>query len=456
MRDVFISYRRSDTGGYAGRLLDALEERFDGLKFFRDIEDLEPGADFPQAIEGKLSQCEAMLVVIGPTWASVAGPTGPRIKEADDFVRIEVAAALARSDVRVIPVLVGGATLPRAQDLPAELRGLTMRQHVELSDTRWDFDVERLGKALDPSRRTAWLSGKAPIALAAAALVAAVAGGGYWFLGSAPSAPRGPQRADLDSAPDRRLAEAEQELKLAEVEAKKAKAAAERAEFEARKRRADADARQADEAKAQAIAADTKKAAELAMAKSSSADVSDADRSRAEAEATALAKRSEAAQREADVKAAETLAARRTADEARADAQLKSRQAAAAASTVARVAARGATASSPTSLVLPWTLSSGGCGAGELTVRGTATFRIETTSRGVVVTEEFRGTGNGFAVKVTGRATFDRPRQRYDVPTSGEWRGAKVFKSSGTDQVLSSDGKSPRSARLVTIRSNCG
>ncbi len=425
MLHVFISYRRSDTSGYAGRLLDALEERFSGLQFFRDIEDLEPGVDFPTALDGKLSQCEAMLVVIGPTWASVAGATGPRIKEADDFVRIEVAAALARKEVKVIPVLVGGATLPKAQDLPPDLVGLLKRQQVELSDSRWDFDVDRLGKALDPSQRTAMLSGRAPMALAAAALVLVVALGGYWFMRSTGSASGDTQQA----TPDRRLADAERELRLAEIEAGKAKAAAEQAESEARKRRADAEARQAD-------------------VKSSGPDASAVDRTRAAAEAAALAKASEEAQRTA-AKAAETEATRRSAEAKLAEAKQ-------AATAVGR-APSPATASSPTSLVLPtWVLNSGGCGAGPLTITGTATFSIAATPEGVVVTEDFRGTGGGFVVSVTGRATFEKPGTRYQIPTSGQWRGSKVFTSSGTDLVTSSDGKTPRTASVMAIRSNCG
>ena len=422
-----------------------------------------------------------MLVVIGPEWASVAGPTGPRIKEADDYVRIEVAKALARKDVRVIPVLVGGAVLPTDQDLPPDLLGLIRRQHIELSASRWDFDVDRLGKSLDPSQRVAMLTGKAPRVLAAAALAGVVALGGYWFSGSARSAPSGSRPTDLESAPDPLLAEEERNVKLAEFAARKERAAAEQSEDEARKAKADADVRAA---KAQVVAAETKKAAEQAIATSSSPDVSEADRTQAAAEAAALARRSDDAQREATARAAEAVAARLTADQAAADAKLKTQQLEDAIAAVERqsalawaagwfmsklredlgslerlfaLAAGVVSGSSATTLTLTnWVLNSGGCGAGPLTVTGTATFAITTTPEGVVVTEDFRGTGGGFTVTVTGRSTFDKPQNRYNIPTSGQWRGSKVFTTSGADVVTSSDGKTPRTASVVTIRSNCG
>ena len=148
MPKVFISYRRGDTAGQTGRLMDALQSRFGGDEFFRDIDDLEPGVDFPEALTRALTQCDAMLVMIGPTWASVTGPKGRRLDQADDFVRMEVSTALGRKDVRVIPVLVAGATMPEEESLPEDLRALHRRNAIELSDTRWKDDVKRLGDAL--------------------------------------------------------------------------------------------------------------------------------------------------------------------------------------------------------------------------------------------------------------------------------------------------------------------
>lgn len=148
MRHVFISYRRNDSGGQTGRLFDALVRRFGAGRCFRDIEDLEPGIDFPEALEKALAECEAMLVMIGPGWASASADGVRRLEQADDFVRIEVAAGLARKNVRVIPVRVGGADMPKPAELPAELQPLLRRNAIELSDTRWDYDVRRLGDTL--------------------------------------------------------------------------------------------------------------------------------------------------------------------------------------------------------------------------------------------------------------------------------------------------------------------
>lgn len=97
MAKVFISYRRDDSAGHTGRLFDSLEERFGNEAFFRDVEDLEPGVDFPAALDRALSVCDAMLVMIGPAWAAASSDRGRRLDQAGDFVRVEVAAARARA-----------------------------------------------------------------------------------------------------------------------------------------------------------------------------------------------------------------------------------------------------------------------------------------------------------------------------------------------------------------------
>src|SRR4051794_20054159 len=118
MAKIFISYRREDTGGYAGRLFDRLTEYFGSGQVFMDIAGIEPGADFAAAIEERLSDCDVFIAVIGLNWLSAKAKDGrPRIEDPNDYVRLEIATAL-RDAVRVIPALVGGATLPRADDLP--------------------------------------------------------------------------------------------------------------------------------------------------------------------------------------------------------------------------------------------------------------------------------------------------------------------------------------------------
>lgn len=141
---IFISYRRADSAGWAGRLHGDLRERFGADRVFRDVA-IAPGVDFREHIEGVMDGCEVLLAVIGPRWATVTGPDGrPRLDAPDDLVRLEIERALGRSDVHVIPVLVEGAAIPAADDLPEGLRPLGRRNAVEITDLRWEYDVDRL------------------------------------------------------------------------------------------------------------------------------------------------------------------------------------------------------------------------------------------------------------------------------------------------------------------------
>lgn len=144
MAGTFISYRREDAAGYAGRLRESLERRL-GASVFRDVDTLRPGQDFVQAIEARLASCPVMLVVIGREWIDARlASGGRRLDDPYDFVRLEVAAGLARPDVLVIPVLVEGASMPSAADLPENIRMLARRHAVSVRDETWDADVQRL------------------------------------------------------------------------------------------------------------------------------------------------------------------------------------------------------------------------------------------------------------------------------------------------------------------------
>jgi hypothetical protein len=145
---IFISYRREETAGHAGRLYDAMVERFGEASIFVDVE-LAPGIDFVERIREAIGGCRALIVMIGPRWATLTNGGGPRLGDPDDFVRLEVETALRRPDVTVIPVLVGGAQMPDPQELPEGLRPLTRLNALELSDLRWRYDIGRLHTALD-------------------------------------------------------------------------------------------------------------------------------------------------------------------------------------------------------------------------------------------------------------------------------------------------------------------
>jgi len=146
---IFISYRREDSSGVTGRIYDRLESHFGSDRIFMDVDAIEPGMDFVKAIESAISATNVFLVVIGPTWLTATDAAGNRrLENPEDFVRSEVSAALSR-DIRIIPVLVSGAMMPRSTDLPDDLKSLTHRNAIELSHTRFNMDAERLIHALE-------------------------------------------------------------------------------------------------------------------------------------------------------------------------------------------------------------------------------------------------------------------------------------------------------------------
>jgi hypothetical protein len=146
---IFISYRRDDSRGYAGRLQGDLSRRYSDEHVFRDVE-IPPGADFGEYITGLVDRCNVVLAIIGPGWLDARDREGERrIDKPDDWVRLEIEQALARDGVEVIPVLVDGARLPPREELPESLLALRRRNAFELSDRRWDYDVAQLGQHLD-------------------------------------------------------------------------------------------------------------------------------------------------------------------------------------------------------------------------------------------------------------------------------------------------------------------
>ncbi len=148
MAGIFISYRRDDSAGYTGRLVDAMKTCFEPQQIFRDIEAIEAGADFVDAIDQAVASCSVLIAVIGPRWLTATDAKGNRrLDDLNDFVRLEVAAALSR-DIKVIPILVGGATMPDVSIMPDALKPLARRQAQEITDRRWDYDVRTLFDAV--------------------------------------------------------------------------------------------------------------------------------------------------------------------------------------------------------------------------------------------------------------------------------------------------------------------
>jgi hypothetical protein len=186
---IFISYRRDDSIGYAGRLQGDLSRRYSDEHVFRDIE-IPPGADFGEYITSLVDKCNIVLAVIGPRWLDARDREGQRrLDDPQDWVRLEIERALARDGVEVIPVLVDGAKLPPRDELPASLLGLRRRNAFELSDRRWDYDLEELGKHLDALLRGTSAVRVRPAAVATTPTPAAV-----------PTPPPPPEPADRTSA----------------------------------------------------------------------------------------------------------------------------------------------------------------------------------------------------------------------------------------------------------------
>ena len=154
MRGIFISYRRDDAEGQAGRLFDELSAHFGRDAVFMDVAGIKKGMDFRRIIEEHVTSCGVLLVIIGKRWLSATDGKGQRrLDDANDFVRLETAAALAR-DIPVVPVLVHDAVMPTAQELPDVLKELAFRNGTELTHARWDSDVKLLIEDLRPYLET--------------------------------------------------------------------------------------------------------------------------------------------------------------------------------------------------------------------------------------------------------------------------------------------------------------
>jgi formylglycine-generating enzyme required for sulfatase activity len=170
---VFICYRRDDSAGYTLSLYEKLSARFGEDNIFMDIDHIEPGADFVQAIKDAVSSCDVVIAVIGPRWFATSEGNEGRLDDPNDFVRLELSVALSRN-VRLIPALVQGASMPTEGQLPDDLKALSRRQAFELSNVRWKHDVDELIGALGTSSRAR--QGRRPkVLLACAAALISIA-----------------------------------------------------------------------------------------------------------------------------------------------------------------------------------------------------------------------------------------------------------------------------------------
>jgi hypothetical protein len=145
---VFICYRREETAFAARAIHDRVVQRLERENVFLDVDNIDLGVDWFNVLTDRVGACDALVAVIGRNWLSRAGRDGlRRLDDPDDYVRIEIEAALQRN-VRVIPVLVDGAAMPKASELPESLKCLARRQGTEVSHVRFEADVEKLTHAL--------------------------------------------------------------------------------------------------------------------------------------------------------------------------------------------------------------------------------------------------------------------------------------------------------------------
>jgi hypothetical protein len=147
---IFISYRRSDTAQVAGRLSDRLRDRFGSKRIFVDVDLSAVGLDFARAITDAVSVCDLVIALIGKNWLTATDDQGRRhLDDEHDTVRVEIVAAF-QGDVKVVPILVDGAGMPSADELPAVLRPLMQRQAEKLDSGYFDHDLSRLMEKIEP------------------------------------------------------------------------------------------------------------------------------------------------------------------------------------------------------------------------------------------------------------------------------------------------------------------
>src|SRR5262249_3178473 len=288
---IFINYRREDSTATAGRLQDRLGQSFGRKTLFMDVDHIPPGVDFVTHLNNQVAACDVFLAIIGPNWLNTTNEKGDRrLDAADDFVAIEIAAALARN-IRVIPVLVDGARMPKVGELPKSLKPLVRRQAIDLRHTHFGRDadalIEKIGEAFGdkPVRVGRW---RVAAGVVAAGVVAALLLLG-WIGLFATDMPISLPWAVPDT---REQAEKERLAAVQAEEERKAKAAAEaeasaKAEQAEKERLAAAQAEQERKAKAAAEAEARRKSEEAEQQRLAALRAEEERRKQAEAEVRA-------------------------------------------------------------------------------------------------------------------------------------------------------------------------
>jgi hypothetical protein len=145
---VFISYRRDDSAGHAGRVHDRLEREFGSDLLFMDVDAIPLGLNFTKVLREEVAKCDVLLALIGPNWLGARDEEGNRrLDDPTDFLRIEIATALQR-EIPVIPILLDRATMPKADQLPKDLEELAVRNGLDIRHASFRGDMDRLVQGL--------------------------------------------------------------------------------------------------------------------------------------------------------------------------------------------------------------------------------------------------------------------------------------------------------------------
>lgn len=145
---IFISYRRDDSAGHAGRVFDRLKVEFGHGNLFMDVDAIPLGVNFVKYLGEQVGKCDVLLAIIGPAWLTLKHDDGSRrLDNPNDLVRVEIAAALAR-DIPVIPILLEGTRVPKAETLPQDLQELSQRHGLDVRHASFHADMDKLVKGL--------------------------------------------------------------------------------------------------------------------------------------------------------------------------------------------------------------------------------------------------------------------------------------------------------------------
>jgi len=198
---IFINYRRDDSSGMAFAIYERLVGSFSKQTVFMDVTGIKPGHDFVDEIFEQVTRCKVFLVIIGPNWLNAKDDTGQRrIDDEKDFVRLEISAALKRQ-LFIIPILINGARMPSARELPSDLEALALRQGIEIDFARFSTDIDRLigtiteNMEIEQGGSRPWYA-RIPTTIAFLALLTGIGYSLFYF-----GARRTPNEIDIGPAP---------------------------------------------------------------------------------------------------------------------------------------------------------------------------------------------------------------------------------------------------------------